>query len=354
MFERKVTRQIKVGDVFVGGDAPISVQSMTTTKTGDTEATLKQISGLAAAGCDIIRCAVPTHKDAEALQEIAKKSPIPVIADIHFDPKLVLKAIDSGVAGVRVNPGNIRNFEEFGPEIVKRATEQGISLRIGVNAGSIDPKILKQYSDNGIVNARCLVESALKEAAMFKSLGFFDFKISVKHHDPLTVIDAYQMLSSKTDCPLHIGVTEAGPQVIGLIKSCSTLGILLSQGIGDTIRISLTADPVEEVKAGVKLLESLGLHERTLNIISCPTCGRTSVDLINLTKKVEQALDGYKTPINVAVMGCEVNGPGEAREADIGIACGNGIGKLFIKGQVVETVSEDEIVKVLVDRVQQF
>ena len=341
---RRKSRRIMVGPVPVGGGAPISVQSMTNTKTSDVGATLQQIAELTAAGCDIVRVAVPNQEDADALPKIVAKSPIPVIADIHFQSKYVFEAIDAGCAAVRVNPGNIRKFDEVGPQICKAATDAGISLRIGVNAGSLDKELYAKY---GGPTPEALVASALKEARMFEDVGFHDFKISVKHHDPVTMVEPYRLLASKGDWPLHLGVTEAGPAWQGTIKSCVAFGALLAEGIGDTIRVSLSAPPVEEVKVGCKILEYLGLRPRKFDIISCPSCGRAQVDVIQLANAVTEGLKGITAPIRVAVMGCIVNGPGEAREADLGVASGNGKGRIFIKGEVVETVPEDRIVETL-------
>ncbi|MCI1676004.1 MAG: flavodoxin-dependent (E)-4-hydroxy-3-methylbut-2-enyl-diphosphate synthase [Ancrocorticia sp.] len=341
---RKKTRQIHVGSVAVGGDAPISVQSMTTTKTHDIGATLQQIAELTAAGCDIVRVAVPTEKDADALPIIARQSRIPVIADIHFQPSYVFKAIKAGCGGVRVNPGNIRQFDNKVADICKAASDYGVSLRIGVNAGSLDPRILKKY---GSATAEALVESAVWEASLFEECGFHDFKISVKHHDVVTMVQAYRMLSERGDWPLHLGVTEAGPAFQGTIKSCAAFGALLAEGIGDTIRVSLSAPPVEEVKVGTKLLEFMGLRPKKMEIVSCPSCGRAQVDVWSLAEKVEEGLKDVTAPLRVAVMGCVVNGPGEAREADLGCASGNGKGKIFVHGKVVETVPENQIVETL-------
>ena len=341
---RRKSRRIMVGPVPVGGGAPISVQSMTNTKTSDVGATLQQIAELTAAGCDIVRVAVPNQEDADALPKIVAKSPIPVIADIHFQSKYVFEAIDAGCAAVRVNPGNIRKFDEVGPQICKAATDAGISLRIGVNAGSLDKELYAKY---GGPTPEALVASALKEARMFEDVGFHDFKISVKHHAPVTMVETYRLLASKGDWPLHLGVTEAGPAWQGTIKSCVAFGALLAEGIGDTIRVSLSAPPVEEVKVGCKILEYLGLRPRKFDIISCPSCGRAQVDVIQLANAVTEGLKGITAPIRVAVMGCIVNGPGEAREADLGVASGNGKGRIFIKGEVVETVPEDRIVETL-------
>ena len=341
---RKRTRQIQVGGVAVGGDAPISVQSMTTTKTHDIGSTLQQIAELTAAGCDIVRVACPTDKDASALKIIAQQSRIPVIADIHFQPKYVFAAIEAGCGAVRVNPGNIRKFDDKVADICKAASDYGVSLRIGVNAGSLDPRLLKKY---GSATPEALVESAVWEASLFEECGFRDFKISVKHHDVVTMVRAYQMLAERGDWPLHLGVTEAGPAFQGTIKSAAAFGTLLAQGIGDTIRVSLSAPPVEEVKVGSKLLEFMGLRPRKLEIVSCPSCGRAQVDVWTLAESVEEGLKDVKAPLRVAVMGCVVNGPGEAREADLGCASGNGKGQILVHGKVVETVPEDQIVETL-------
>ncbi len=343
---RKRTRKIKVGKVEVGGDAPISVQSMCTTPTTDINATLQQIAELTAAGCDIVRVACPTQDDAEALAEIARKSQLPVIADIHFQPKYVFAAIDAGCAAVRVNPGNIRQFDDQVGEIARRAKAGGVSIRIGVNAGSLDRRILEKY---GKPTAEALVESAIWEASLFEEHDFHDFKISVKHNDPVVMVRAYTLLSERGDWPLHLGVTEAGPAFQGTIKSAIAFGALLSQGIGDTIRVSLSAPPVEEVKVGNQILQSLNLKPRKLEIVSCPSCGRAQVDVYTLAEQVTAGLEGMTVPLRVAVMGCVVNGPGEAREADLGVASGNGKGQIFVKGEVIKTVPESEIVETLIE-----
>lgn len=343
---RKKTRQIKVGNVAVGGNAPVSVQSMTTTKTHDVGATLQQIAELTAAGCDIVRVACPTDKDAEALPIIAQQSTIPVVADIHFQPRYVFAAIDAGM-GVRVNPGNIKKFDDRIPEIAAAANANGTAMRIGINAGSLDPRLMNKY---GKATPEALVESAVNEARLFEEAGFYDFAISVKHHDPVTMVRAYELLSDAGDWPLHLGVTEAGPEFQGTIKSAVAFSALLSQGIGDTIRVSLSAPPVEEVKVGEEILRSLGLRERQLEIVSCPSCGRAQVDVFTLANDVTEGLKDVSFPLRVAVMGCVVNGPGEAREADLGVASGNGKGKIFVKGKVVETVPEEDIVETLIRR----
>ncbi len=343
---RRKTRKIKVGSVEVGGDAPISVQSMTTTPTTDINATLQQIAELTASGCDIVRVACPTADDAEALPIIAKKSQIPVIADIHFQPKYVFAAIDAGCAAVRVNPGNIRKFDDQVGAIAKAAADAGVSLRIGVNAGSLDRRLLEKY---GKATPEALVESAVWEASLFEEHDFHDFKISVKHNDPVIMVRAYELLSERGDWPLHLGVTEAGPAFQGTIKSATAFGALLSQGIGDTIRVSLSAPPVEEVKVGLQILQSLNLRERKLEIVSCPSCGRAQVDVYSLADEVTAGLEGLEVPLRVAVMGCVVNGPGEAREADLGVASGNGKGQIFVKGEVIKTVPESQIVETLIE-----
>ncbi|SDS67922.1 flavodoxin-dependent (E)-4-hydroxy-3-methylbut-2-enyl-diphosphate synthase [Jiangella sp. DSM 45060] len=343
---RRPSRKIRVGKVEVGGDAPVSVQSMTTTPTVDINATLQQIAELTAAGCDIVRVAVPSADDADALPAIAKKSQIPVIADIHFQPKYVFAAIDAGCAAVRVNPGNIKKFDDKVGEIAKAAKDAGISLRIGVNAGSLDPRLLQKY---GKATPEALVESAVWEASLFEEHDFHDFKISVKHNDPVVMVRAYELLAERGDWPLHLGVTEAGPAFQGTIKSATAFGALLSKGIGDTIRVSLSAPPVEEVKVGNQILQSLNLRPRKLEIVSCPSCGRAQVDVYTLADRVTAGLEGMEVPLRVAVMGCVVNGPGEAREADLGVASGNGKGQIFVKGEVVKTVPEAEIVETLIE-----
>jgi (E)-4-hydroxy-3-methylbut-2-enyl-diphosphate synthase len=343
---RRASRKIKVGKVEVGGDAPVSVQSMTTTPTTDINATLQQIAELTASGCDIVRVACPSQDDAEALPAIARKSQIPVIADIHFQPKYVYAAIDAGCAAVRVNPGNIRQFDDQVGEIARRAKAANVSIRIGVNAGSLDKRLLEKY---GKPTAEALVESAVWEASLFEEHDFHDFKISVKHNDPVVMIRAYQLLAERGDWPLHLGVTEAGPAFQGTIKSATAFGALLTQGIGDTIRVSLSAPPVEEVKVGIQILQSLNLRPRKLEIVSCPSCGRAQVDVYKLADEVTAGLEGMTVPLRVAVMGCVVNGPGEAREADLGVASGNGKGQIFVRGEVIKTVPENQIVETLIE-----
>jgi (E)-4-hydroxy-3-methylbut-2-enyl-diphosphate synthase len=343
---RRKTRQIKVGSVLVGGDAPVSVQSMTTTKTFEVNETLQQIAELTAAGCDIVRVACPHQEDADALAEIAQHSQIPVIADIHFQPRYVFTAIEAGCAAVRVNPGNIRKFDDQVKEIAQAAKDHGTSIRIGVNAGSLDPRLLQKY---GKATPEALVESAVWEASLFEEHDFHDFKISVKHNDPVIMVQAYELLSQRGDWPLHLGVTEAGPAFQGTIKSSVAFGALLAKGIGDTIRVSLSAPPVEEVKVGLQILQSLNLRERKLEIVSCPSCGRAQVDVYTLAEQVTAGLEGMEVPLRVAVMGCVVNGPGEAREADLGVASGNGKGQIFVKGEVIKTVPESAIVETLIE-----
>ena len=343
---RRKTRQLMVGDVGVGSDHPIAVQSMCTTKTHDINATLQQIAELTASGCDIVRVACPRQEDAEALATIAKKANIPVIADIHFQPKYIFAAIDAGCAAVRVNPGNIKEFDGRVKEVAKAAGDAGIPIRIGVNAGSLDPRLLKKY---GKATPEALVESALWEASLFEEHGFGDIKISVKHNDPVIMVAAYEQLAAKCDYPLHLGVTEAGPAFQGTIKSAVAFGALLSKGIGDTIRVSLSAPPAEEIKVGNQILESLNLRPRGLEIVSCPSCGRAQVDVYTLANEVSAGLEGMEIPLRVAVMGCVVNGPGEAREADLGVASGNGKGQIFVKGEVIKTVPEALIVETLIE-----
>jgi (E)-4-hydroxy-3-methylbut-2-enyl-diphosphate synthase len=319
---------------------------MATTLTADVNSTLQQIAELTASGCQIVRVAVPSQDDADALPQIAKKSSIPVIADIHFQPKYVFAAIDAGVAGVRVNPGNIKQFDDKVKEIAKAAGDAGIPIRIGVNAGSLDKRLLEKY---GKATPEALVESALWEASLFEEHGFGDIKISVKHHDPVVMVQAYRLLAAQSDYPLHLGVTEAGPLFQGTIKSAVAFGSLLADGIGDTIRVSLSAPPVEEVKVANQILESLNLKQRGLEIVSCPSCGRAQVDVYTLAEQVTAGLEGLEVPLRVAVMGCVVNGPGEAREADLGVASGNGKGQIFVKGEVIKTVPEAQIVETLIE-----
>ena len=345
-FSRQIVLRHPTHPVTIGGNAPISVQSMATTLTADVNTTLQQIAELTASGCQVVRVAVPSQDDADALPQIAKKSGIPVIADIHFQPKYVFAAINAGVAGVRVNPGNIKQFDDKVKEIAKAAGDAGIPIRIGVNAGSLDKRLLEKY---GKATPEALVESALWECSLFEEHGFRDIKISVKHNDPVIMVQAYRLLAAQCDYPLHLGVTEAGPAFQGTIKSAVAFGSLLSDGIGDTIRVSLSAPPVEEIKVGNQILESLNLRQRGLEIVSCPSCGRAQVDVYTLAEQVTAGLEGMEVPLRVAVMGCVVNGPGEAREADLGVASGNGKGQIFVKGVVIKTVPESEIVETLIE-----
>ncbi|MCU1459722.1 MAG: 4-hydroxy-3-methylbut-2-en-yl diphosphate synthase [Actinomycetia bacterium] len=345
MFERRKTRQVQVGSVAVGGDAPISIQSMTTTKTADVEGTLAQIYALAAAGCDIVRCTCNEEEAAEGLAQIIPRSPVPIVADIHFQYRLALAAMAAGVQALRLNPGNIRKAEHI-KAVAREAKDRGIPIRIGVNAGSLDPDIAAKY---GVNTPEALVASAQRELDHFRDVDFDDVKISVKSSNVRVMIDAYRLLADTVDYPLHLGVTEAGPIPQGIVKGTAGIGTLLAEGIGDTIRFSLTADPVEEAKAGRVLLESLGLRERKgLDLIACPSCGRAEVDVIRVARDAQAALEGLNIPLQVAVMGCVVNGPGEAREADLGIAAGRGKGHLFVKGHVVRVVPEAEMVDALI------
>jgi (E)-4-hydroxy-3-methylbut-2-enyl-diphosphate synthase len=345
MVQRRATRQLMVGKVAVGGDARVSVQSMTTTKTADHEATLAQIYALAAAGADIVRCTCNEEDAAEGLAHIVPRSPVPIIADIHFQYRLALGALEAGVHGLRLNPGNIRNPQHI-KAVAAEALDRQVPIRIGVNAGSLDPDMAARH---GGITPEALVASAMHELALFEEVGFDDVKISVKASNVGLMIDSYRLLSETTDHPLHLGVTEAGPPPQGLIKSTAGIATLLAEGIGDTIRYSLTADPVEEAKAGRVLLESMGLRERKgLDLIACPSCGRAEVDVIRVASEAQAALEARKIPLQVAVMGCVVNGPGEAREADLGIAAGRGKGHLFVRGKVVRVVPEADMVEALV------
>ncbi|GAB3941147.1 flavodoxin-dependent (E)-4-hydroxy-3-methylbut-2-enyl-diphosphate synthase [Corynebacterium tapiri] len=349
---RRKTRQLMVGNVGVGSDHQVSVQSMTNTKTHDINSTLQQIAQLTTAGCDMVRVAVPKPIDAEALPAIAKKSPIPVIADIHFQPKYIFAAIDAGCAAVRVNPGNIKEFDGRVGEVAKAAGEAGIPIRIGVNGGSLDKRILEKY--HGKATPEALVESALWEASLFEEHGYGDIAISVKHSDPVLMVQAYRLLAEQCDYPLHLGVTEAGTKFAGTIKSTAAFSALLSQGIGDTIRVSLSADPVEEIKVGDQMLQALNLRDRGFEIVSCPSCGRAQVDVYKLADEVTAAFEGMDYPLRVAVMGCVVNGPGEARDADLGVASGNGKGQIFVKGEVIKTVPESKIVETLIEEAERI
>lgn len=345
-FERRITRQIHVGKVAVGGDAPISVQSMTITKTADVEGTLQQIYALAAAGCDIVRCTCNEQEAAEGLAQIVPRSPIPIIADIHHQYRMALAALEAGVHGLRLNPGNIRRPEHI-KAVASECRDRGVPIRIGVNGGSLDPAL---YDKHGGITPGAMVESALQEIAYFDDVGFDQYKISVKASNVPLMVEAYRQLSEVTDAPLHLGVTEAGPPPAGLVKATAGIATLLLEGIGDTIRYSLTADPVEEARAGRQLLEALGLRERkNVDLIACPSCGRAEIDVIDVANRAMQAFGDRKIPLQVAVMGCVVNGPGEAREADLGIAAGNKRGHLFVKGRNVAVVPESEMVEALVE-----
>jgi (E)-4-hydroxy-3-methylbut-2-enyl-diphosphate synthase len=344
--ERRPTRQIHVGSVPVGGGSPISVQSMTITKTADVEGTLQQIYGLAAAGCDIVRCTCNEAEAAEGLAQIVPRSPVPIIADIHHQYKMALAALEAGVQGLRLNPGNIRRPEHI-KAVASEARDRGVPIRIGVNGGSLDPALYERF---GGVTPEAMVASAMQELAYFEEVDFDLVKISVKASSVPLMVEAYRQLSASTDHPLHLGVTEAGPPPGGLVKGTAGIGTLLLEGIGDTIRYSLTADPVEEARAGRQLLESLGLRERkNVDLIACPSCGRAEIDVIEVAKQANEAFGERELPLQVAVMGCVVNGPGEAREADLGIAAGNKRGHLFVKGRNIAVVPEDEMVGALVE-----
>ena len=350
MITRRKTRQIQVGNVKVGGDAPITVQSMTKTDTRDVQATLLEIWSLEAAGCDIVRCAVPVREAAEKLGEIKRQIRIPLVADIHFNYKLALIALQQGVDGLRLNPGNIGG-KKFVMDVVEMAKDKRIPIRIGVNAGSLEKDLLDKY---GGPTAQGMVESALRHIGILEDCGYPEMKISLKASDPLMMIEAYRMLAERVDYPFHLGVTEAGTPGVGTIKSAVGLGAVLSQGIGDTIRVSLSADPTEEVRVGIDILKSLGLRKGGLTFVSCPSCGRADVDLVKLAKQVEDEFRGLNEEIHIAVMGCEVNGPGEARAADIGVAGGRGIGLIFKGGEVIRKVPEAEIVKAMREEVDKF
>ncbi len=348
MFERRMTRSVNVGGVQVGAGAPISVQSMTTTKTADAEATLEQIYALASSGAEIVRCTCNEMEAAEALARIVPRSPVPVIADIHFQHRLALAALDAGVACLRLNPGNIRK-EDHIKTIASEARDRDVPIRIGVNAGSLDPDIEDKYG----MTAVALVESAKRELGYFEEVGFDEVKISVKASDVRLMVEAYRLLADTVDFPLHLGVTEAGPPPAGILKATAGIATLLNEGIGDTIRYSLTADPIEEARAGRQLLEALGLRERSsLDLIACPSCGRAEVDVISIAEMAQEALTELDLPIQVAVMGCVVNGPGEAKGADLGIAAGRKRGHLFVRGQVVKVVPEDHMVDALIEWAQ--
>jgi (E)-4-hydroxy-3-methylbut-2-enyl-diphosphate synthase len=342
---RRRSRKIKVGPIEVGGDAPISVQTMTVTPTHEADTTLQAIAACQAAGADIVRVAVPRREDAEALAYLAEHSRIPLIADIHFQWKYAVLAIEAGCAAVRINPGNIKKHDKVAL-LGQLADEAGVAIRIGVNGGSLEDEILAKYG--GRATPEAMVESALNEVKLLEDVGFGNTKISVKHSDPWVMIQTYRLLAASCDYPLHLGVTEAGPLKTGSIKSAVGIGALLAEGIGDTIRVSLSADPVEEVKAGIAILESLHLRERGLDVVSCPSCGRAQVDVWTLAEQVQKGLEGLDAPLRVAVMGCVVNGPGEAREADLGVAAGNGKGDIIKKGERIATVREEDIVEAMV------
>ena len=346
--ERKKTRQVRVGSVLVGGDAPVSIQSMTNTDTRDAEATLEQIRKLHIAGCEIIRCAVPDMEAAESLKEICKMSPMPVVADIHFDYRLALKSIENGVAALRINPGNIGSMERV-KIVAETAKAKNIPIRIGVNSGSLEKEILER---DGKVTAEGLVESAMSHVKILEEVGFYDIVISIKSSDVPMMIKAYRLMSEKCDYPLHLGVTESGTVFRGTIKSTLGIGTLLAEGIGDTIRVSLTSDPIEEIKVAKEMLQALGLRKQGMQFVSCPTCGRTEINLIKIAEEVEKRLENCNKNIKVAVMGCVVNGPGEAREADIGIAGGPGVGLIFKKGQIIKKVKEEDLVEELLKEIE--
>jgi (E)-4-hydroxy-3-methylbut-2-enyl-diphosphate synthase len=350
MITRRKTRQIQVGGLTGGGDAPITVQSMTKTDTRDVQATLLEIWSLEAAGCDIVRCAVPVREAAEKLGEIKRQIRIPLVADIHFNYKLALIALEQGVDGLRLNPGNIGG-KKFVMEVVNLAKDRKIPIRIGVNAGSLEKDLLERY---GGPSAQGMVESALRHIHILEECNYPEMKVSLKASDPLMMIEAYRMLASQVDYPFHLGVTEAGTPGVGTIKSAVGLGALLSEGIGDTIRVSLSADPTEEVRVGIDILKSLGLRKGGLTFVACPSCGRADVDLVRLAREVEEEFKGLNEEIHIAVMGCEVNGPGEARAADIGVAGGRGIGLIFRNGEVIRKVPEREIVQAMREEVDRF
>lgn len=348
--ERKVTRKVKVGNVFVGGDSAISVQSMTNTDTRDARATINQIKKLQEAGCDIIRCAVPDMEAADAIKDIVKEIDIPLVADIHFDYRLALESIKNGVSALRINPGNIGSEDKV-RLVAQHAADRKVPVRIGVNSGSLEKELLNKY---GKVCPDALVESALKHVSILEKLNFEDIVISIKSSDVIQMIESYRLISEKVNYPLHIGVTEAGTIWRGTIKSSVGIGTLLCEGIGDTIRVSLTGDPVEEVRVGKEILKSIGIIKEGINFISCPTCGRTQIDLINIAKEVERRLSQMNKNLKVAVMGCVVNGPGEAREADIGIAGGKGEGLIFKKGEIIRKVKEEELINALMEEINKI
>ena len=347
---RRATRRITLGPLEIGGGAPVTVQTMTVTPTHEADLTLQAIAAAQAAGADIVRVAVPRREDAEALKRIAEHSRVPIIADIHFQWKYAVMAIEAGCAGVRINPGNIKKHDKVAL-LGRLAAEAGVAIRIGVNGGSLEDAILEEF---GGPTPAAMVESALREVRLLEDVGFFNTKISVKHSDPWTMIQTYRLLADACDYPLHLGVTEAGPLQTGSIKSAVGIGALLAEGIGDTIRVSLSADPVEEVKAGIAILEALHLRERGLDVVSCPSCGRAQVDVWTLAEQVQKALEGLDAPLRIAVMGCVVNGPGEAREADLGVAAGNGKGDIIRRGERIATVREEDIVEAMVHFAQEM
>jgi len=346
----KETRKIKIGNIYIGGDSEVAVQSMTSTDTRDVEATVNQILKLEKVGCDIVRCAVPDMIAAEAIKDIVKRIHIPLVADIHFDYRLALKSIENGIAKLRINPGNIGSVEKI-KLVAMAAKEKGIPIRIGVNSGSLESDILEKY---GKVCAQALVESALRHVEILENLDFYDIVISIKSSDVVMMIESYKLISGSVDYPLHLGVTEAGTTWRGTIKSSVGIGALLASGIGDTIRVSLTGDVVDEVKVGIEILKSLGYKDEGIKFVSCPTCGRTQINLIKIASEVEKRLEGSNKNIKVAIMGCAVNGPGEAREADIGIAGGVGVGLIFKKGKIIKTVKEEDLVEELIREIDKL
>eukprot|EP00828_Plagiopyla_frontata_P037762 TRINITY_DN4957_c0_g1_i5.p2 TRINITY_DN4957_c0_g1~~TRINITY_DN4957_c0_g1_i5.p2 ORF type:complete len:359 (-),score=67.03 TRINITY_DN4957_c0_g1_i5:997-2073(-) len=348
--KRRISKQVKVGNIFIGGNASITIQSMTNIRTSKVLEVLEQINRLYKAGCEIIRCAVLDMEDAESLKIITEKSPMPVVADIHFDYRLALKAIENGVAALRINPGNIGNIDRI-TKVAKACKEKNIPIRIGVNSGSLEKDILDK---NGKVTAEGLVESALRHSKILEDLDFHDIVISIKSSNVKMMIDSYRLIADKCDYPLHLGVTESGTAFKGTIKSSVGIGTLLAEGIGDTIRVSLTSDPIEEIKVAIEILRSLGLKKKGVEFVSCPTCGRTQIDLIKIAEEVEKRLENCEKQIKVAIMGCVVNGPGEAREADIGIAGGKGEGIIFRKGKVIKKVKEGELVDSLMEEIEKI
>ena len=348
--KRKETRKVKVGNVFIGGDAPVVIQSMTNTDTRDVEKTIDQIKALYNAGCELIRCAVPDDKAADAIKDIVKLSPIPVVADIHFDYKLALKCIENGISALRINPGNIGSKDRV-IKVVEAAKNKNIPIRIGVNSGSVEKSLLEKY---GKPCAEALVESAMEHVKILEELDFHDIVISIKSSNVPMMIEAYRLMSQKCNYPLHLGVTESGTVFRGTIKSTLGIGTLLAEGIGDTIRVSLTSDPIEEIKVAKEMLIALGLRKQGMTFVSCPTCGRTQINLIKIAEEVEKRLENCDKNIKVAVMGCVVNGPGEAREADIGIAGGNGEGLIFKKGEIIKKVKEDELIQELMKEIEKL